>query len=139
MPGRSDQVRILAPTALTSLLLLAVAAAAGVALYRQQTDTAAELGENIGSRRAATNLEETLRDLIALHRDGVERVEPMHARIADLLRDIDAFADKPREKQLAARLGASYDRYHATWRAGGATAAARALLESETLPVCQEL
>ena len=41
MPGRAFQLRIVAPTVLTSLLLLAVCTVVSVYLYSQQTDTAA--------------------------------------------------------------------------------------------------
>jgi two-component system sensor histidine kinase HydH len=134
MPAPDYQLRILAPTALTSVLLLAVCGIASVYLYRQQTDTAAELGENIGSRRAASNLEETLRDLAALHRDGVERVGPILQRIDTLLGEIESFANKPEEQALSEQLAASYRRYRTTdW------ANRRVVLENELLPLCQSL
>src|SRR5437763_11770904 len=111
MPAPAYQLRVVGPTVLTSLLLLAVCAVVSVYLYRQQTGTAAELGENIGSRRAASNLEETLHDLAALHRGGAERVEPIHQRVGALLGQIEAFADKPEEQALAGPLAAGYRRY----------------------------
>src|SRR6266478_1275776 len=118
MPRLGSQLRIVAPTALTSLLLLAVCAVASVYLYRQQTGTAEELGENIGSRQAASNLEETLQDLAAYHRKGDEHVEPLHEKIDQRLIEIESFADKPEEKKLAEELKQSYGRYLSVWQRG---------------------
>ena len=145
MPGRAFQLRVLAPTVLTSLLLAAVCALASIYLYRQQTGTAEELGENIGSRQAASNLEETLRDLTAYHRQENEHVEPLHEKIGQRLAEIESFADKPEEKKLAAQLQESYAKYTAVWLAGGGggtgsrAAAARAEVEETMLPLCQKL
>jgi two-component system, NtrC family, sensor histidine kinase HydH len=143
MPGRLYQWRIVAPTVLTSLLLLAVCAVAAVYLYLQQTATAKELGENIGSRRAASNLEETLRDLAALHRAGGAGVEAIHERIDGHLREIEGFADKPEEKILVPQLKDSYQSYLAAWRGGGSpesrAAAALAVLDKRMLPLCRKL
>jgi len=47
-----------------------------VYFYLQQTAQLV-LGENIGSRGAAVNLENTLIDLLALHNRGVKEVEPV--------------------------------------------------------------
>ncbi|HEX4589484.1 MAG TPA: ATP-binding protein [Gemmataceae bacterium] len=143
MPGRAYQLRIIAPTALTSLLLLAICAIAGIYLYLQQTGTAEELRENIGSRQAASNLEETLQDLAAYHRKGDEHVEPLHEKIVQRLAEIESYADKPEEKHLAAQLKEGYAHYLSVWRSdsesAGRATAARAVLEREVLPLCQEL
>src|SRR5690349_8853437 len=117
MTGHTFHLRIMGPTALTSLLLLALCAFVSVYLYRQQTVSAEELGENIGSRRAASNLEETLRDLAAYHRRGNVHVEPLHEQIDRLLAEIEKYADKPQEQDLAARLVASYRDYQRVWHA----------------------
>ncbi len=143
MPGHASQLRILAPTALTSLLLLAVCAAASVYLYRQQTGTAEELDENIGSRQAASNLEETLQDLAAYHRKGDEHVGPLQEKIVQRLQEIERFADKPEEKKLADQLRQSYGHYLSVWQGGAGSPdraeAARAEIEKNMLPLCQEL
>ena len=139
------QLRIVAPTVLTSLLLVAVCVVVSIYLYGQQTNTADVLKENIDSRRAASNLEETLRDLAALHRAGGAGVEPIHQqRINPLLQDIQTFADKPEEQALAAQVKASYHHYLHVWQTTAGTtaersAAANAVLEHEVLPLCQRL
>src|SRR4051794_40483874 len=140
MPTPGYQLRILGPTALTSALLLAVCGLASAYLYRQQTGTAAELGENIGSRRAASNLEETLRDLAALRRNGVDEVKPIHDRIAALLREIESFADKPEEQILSRQLADAFHRYLvAVHGSAGNAERDRQLLETEMLPLVQRL
>ena len=73
----SDFWRLFAPTALMSLVLAALCAGGAIYLYRQQTISADVLGENIVSRQAAGDLEETLHDMIALHREQATRVEPL--------------------------------------------------------------
>src|SRR5438105_2819025 len=143
MPGRAYQLRIVAPTVLTSLLLLAVCAVVGAYLYVQQTGTAEELTENIGSRQAASNLEETVQDLTAYHRKGDEHVEPLHEKIQHSLAEIESFADKPEEKELTTRLKDSYRDYLVVWAKGAGSAGraddARAVLERNVLPLCQLL
>jgi signal transduction histidine kinase len=128
---------------LTSLLLLAVCTVVGVYLYRQQTGTAEELGENIGSRQAALNLDETLQDLSAYHRKPDEHVEPLHEKILQRLAEIESFADKPEEKKLAAELNESYDHYLKVWQARAGSpkraTAALAVLDGEMRPLCQQL
>jgi two-component system, NtrC family, sensor histidine kinase HydH len=143
MPGRFYQLRIVAPTVLTSLLLLAVCAVAAIYLYLQQSATARELGENIGSRQAASSLEETVRDLAALHRAGGAGVEALHRRINDHLREIEGFADKPKEQALVPQLRDAYASYLSAWQSGGdsatRTADAMRILEKRMLPLCREL
>src|SRR5438270_11706097 len=149
MAGRHYHLRLVGPIALTSLLLLGLCTVVAVYLYRQQARTGDDLHENIGSRWAAANLEGSLEDLVALHRDRLERVEPLHRRIDDVhLPAIERFADKPREKELAAALAASFARYRRHWLsrpAGGGPARDRAarqalrLLQDETLPLCRAL
>jgi two-component system sensor histidine kinase HydH len=140
---QTSQLRLIAPTALTSLLLLAVSATAAVYLYLQQTGTAEELRENIGSRQAASNLEETLQDLVAYHRKGDEHVEPLHEKIVQRLAEIESYADKPEEKRLAEELTEGYEHYLKAWNSSSDNstrgAAARTVLEREVLPLCQDL
>jgi signal transduction histidine kinase len=143
MVGRDYQLRMVAPTVLTSLLLVAVCSVVSVYLYSQQTGTAEELTENLGSRQAASNLEETLQDLAAYLRKGDEHVEPLNEKIESSLAEIRRFADKPQEKALAKELQDSYGRYAASWQAGGPsstrTAAAQEIVDGQMLPLCRQL
>ena len=142
MIGRNYPLRLVALTTGTSLLLLLLCVSGAVYLYRQQQGTANVLKEDISSRRAATNLEEGLRDLIVLHQGRAEHIEPLQVRILERLATIRELADKPEEQALAAELDASFERYLSLWRTGRSVAAHRRaaeLLESETLPDCRRL
>jgi signal transduction histidine kinase len=143
MAGRDYQLRMVAPTVLTSLLLVAVCGVVSVYLYSQQTGTAEELTENLGSRQAASNLEETLQDLAAYLRKGDEHVEPLNEKIEGSLAEIRRFADKPQEKALAKELQDSYDRYAASWQAGtpssARAAAAQGVVDTQMLPLSRQL
>src|SRR5262245_53896255 len=108
MTGWSYQLRLVGPIALTSLLLVGLSGYVAVFLYRQQTTTAAVLAEDIGSRRAAADLEESLSDLAALHRDPHARVGPLHERVANHLRKIRELADKDQEKRMVDALTSAF-------------------------------
>src|SRR5436305_15187399 len=116
MAAKTYHLQMVGPIALTSLLLVLCTAFA-VYLYSQQTATAEALGENIGSRQAAGDLEQSLSDLAALHRNGVPNVEPLHRQVEDQLDKVRELADKPRERELVDELVDSYGRYLRVWRA----------------------
>src|SRR5262249_12555786 len=114
MHWRSDFWRFFAPTALMSLALASLCASGAVYLYRQQLQSADVLGENIESRRAAGDLEETLHDLVALQRNQVLQVDPILDRVRKHLSVISEFADKPEEKQLSAQAAETFGSYLTT-------------------------
>src|SRR5881397_1358650 len=103
MSLRTYPGRLLAGTISASALVLLLCGSVAVYLEREQDRTASVLSENIGSRVAAANAEESLNDLTALHRQGAMEVEPVHERIAGHLAEIDSLADKDRERVLAER------------------------------------
>jgi signal transduction histidine kinase len=110
--------RFLATTALTSLLLLGLCIAVAYVLLDQQNVTAAILDEDVDSRRAAVNLEESLTDLIALHKDKEqpEGVGPIQKRIQEThLPLIEQYSNKEAEKQHAARVASSFQAYLDYW------------------------
>jgi two-component system, NtrC family, sensor histidine kinase HydH len=127
----------------SSLILLVLCGTMAVYFYFQQTRTAEVLGENIGSRGAAVNLENTLNDLLALHDRGVKEVEPVQDKAFQHLQVIEHFVDKPQEQVLAKRLSESLLKYRQLWSANGdsdkSRQAAVTLLRSETLPAVQAL
>jgi two-component system sensor histidine kinase HydH len=147
MFARNPQLRFLRPVALTSLLLVGLCVFTAVFLHRQQAGATEALRENLLSRRAAADLEESLTDLVGLLRERVDRVRFIHEQIDKHLASIRHFADKPKERQLANELSASYDRYSELWREAHAPGADREAglgeaalhLEGETLPACQRL
>jgi two-component system sensor histidine kinase HydH len=130
--------RLLVVTTASSLLLLV--ASVGVAVYvnSEQARTADVLGENVESRRAAANLEETLLDLIELHASGVTAVQPLQDRIASHLQTIEQFADKQDERETVWRIADSFAEYRTQWEKHGSAWAAEQL-RTQMLPACQRL
>ncbi|MBI1913350.1 MAG: hypothetical protein HYS12_01115 [Planctomycetes bacterium] len=139
MPRRYPGLWFVGPVALTSLCLFALSTVTALVLYRQQWSITEDLSENVGSRRAASDLEESLRSLIVLYRQkGNPNFAPLHERIVEHLAAVQRFADKPQEKRQAAALGASFDAYLHKWRDGQVDEAAD-LLQNQTLKLCVDL
>ena len=115
MPRRSPRLWFVGPVALTSLCLFALSIVTALVLYHQQGSITEELSENVKSRRAASDLEESLQSLIGFLRQGNVEVGPLHERIEDHLGTIRKYADKPEEQRQAATLDASFRDYLA-WR-----------------------
>src|SRR6476469_3007606 len=88
------------PIVLISLGLIALAGVMAVFLLRQQAGIAEVMGENIESRRAAADLEESLIDLIGRLENQVEGVATLHQRVEKHLVRIDSFADHEEERVL---------------------------------------
>ncbi|MDB5308085.1 MAG: kinA 2 [Gemmataceae bacterium] len=143
MSLRTYPAQLLVVTAASSCLLLASTAVVAVHLNLERARTAEVLRENIGSRRAAAVLEETLIDLLALESRGVDDVTPLHERVAAHLAEIERFADKQAERDLARRVALSFSSYRQLWENRTATpdAAKRATdhLRGDTLPACTQL
>ena len=141
MALRGYPLRILLTTALTSLLLLTLGASVAWLLYRQQSAKARELEENIGSRRAAVVLEETLAELIAAHRQGRGDVVALQERIEGQLEEIHRLADKEPEDFFWRSLAESFQYYLKQWKRNGAGPAGRGrlvqILQERTLPACR--
>jgi two-component system sensor histidine kinase HydH len=140
---RTYPARLLSYAVLLSLLGLGLCGAVAVYLYRDQSRTAAALGEDIGSRREASDLEQALADLVALHRRGGADVGPIHERAEAHLAEIRRLADKEEEQDLARRTTDSFRAYMEEWagRRPGPDGRLAALgrLESDTLPACRRL
>src|SRR4051812_15344796 len=148
MPSRTLRLRFVWPIVLISVGLISLGAIMATFLLGQQARIADVLGENIDSRRAAADLEESLLDLIALLKDRVEGVSSLHERIEKHITRIKQLADHEEEQNLANHLLLSYQRYRQLWAALPAPTApgheqavreAAALLETETLRRCQDL
>jgi two-component system sensor histidine kinase HydH len=133
--------RLLLATGVSSTLLLASSVGIAAYLNNQQARTADVLNENIGSRRAAADLRETLTDLVARHQSGVTDLESLHERVQTDLNQIKRLADKSGEKALAQRVAESFDTYLGLWRARtgpGGTAVVQYLI-AHTIPACERL
>jgi len=140
--------RFLATIELTSLLLLGLCISVAYVLLHQQNVTAEALNEDVGSRRAAVNLEESLMDLIALHRHPTEGVKPIQDRITSIhLPAIEHYSNKEVEKRYAAQVVASFGAYLDFWKHSAGQAGSRQAigeeaarrLESQTLKECRQL
>src|SRR5437764_8022374 len=119
MPAESAMTRLSYPhrfvalVSLSSLSLLVLCASVAVFLYRMQSDTADVLGEDIGSRQAASDLNDSISKLADRLRQGSGDVAALHEQIAKDLTAITFFANKPEEEELAVKLRASFERYRA--------------------------
>src|SRR5262245_40485000 len=78
MTRLSYPLRFVALVALSSLSLLILCASMAIFLYRMQTITAEALGENIGSRQAAYDLNDSLTLLAERLRQGDGPVDHLH-------------------------------------------------------------
>src|SRR5262245_51801767 len=134
--------RFLVAAALSSLLL-GLCGTVAIGLSREASRTAEVLGEDIDSRRAAADLEETLVNLIALHRRGVTEMGSLHERIEAHLAEIDRYANKDQEREYAHAVAASYRGYLRMWSAGRPSPQRRdsltGHLENDTIPACHRL
>ena len=130
---------------LLSLSLLGLCIVGAVYLDRQQADTAESLGENIGSRRVARNLQVDLGTLVDAVRRRPEQVAEVDRKLERLIAQAQDLADKDEERRLVATIEDSYRRFKEHWRRRSAAASdklaaeALAILETETLPACIQL
>lgn len=131
--------RVLFVSTTGSVLVLLVCGTVAFYLEREQSRTAGVLSENIGSRRAAADLEEALLDLIALEQKEGKDLESLHERIAGHLATIEELADKEQERVLAAQAVNGFEAYLAAWRSGRPVDERIRLLRGDPLTACQEL
>jgi signal transduction histidine kinase len=141
-------LRVTGPAVVVSLVLFASCAAAAFYLYLQQASTAQTLSEDVESRRIAFEIETTLKNLAALVRDGSDQVGTLHERLLHLLAEAHDYADKEKETELLAKLGAALDRYHVQFESRltapdserpAAIKAAVATLEKDAIPTVARL
>jgi len=134
--------RLLLATGASSALLLVLSVAVAGYLNSQQVRTADVLNENIGSRRAAADLRETLSELVTLHtsdKRGLADLDRLHERALSHLGEIERLADKSAEKALAERVSDSFRAYLAQWRSGSNPESATQYLVTHTIPACDRL
>jgi two-component system sensor histidine kinase HydH len=139
---------ITGPTFLVSLLLLSLCTLAAIYLYQQQETYAESVGEDLRSTQVAQDLKNTVHDLAALIRDGREKVDPLHQRIHEQLKQARKLADKDKERELVGKLESTMQRYFQIWESrSDLSAELRAqarqqrlhILEDEALPLCRDL
>jgi C4-dicarboxylate-specific signal transduction histidine kinase len=105
------------PLTLLALCLFTLCVVVAVSLFRQQATLAEVFKENVGSRRAAVELEECLTDLIALEQEHVESVAVLHKRVRKHLNTIAEVADQPNEKELYSLISTAFGHYIQMWDA----------------------
>src|SRR5438132_3891704 len=110
--------RVVAPTVLVSLLLLASCTAVSIYLYRQQWVTAEEYREDVDSRAVAHSLELTMRDLDGLLSSAASDPSRIQAgaadyevRIREMLEKATELADKQFERQSVEEITTHFHRY----------------------------
>src|SRR5258706_10843375 len=137
MSLRQYPTRLLAAATLSSLLLLGVCGTLAVYLEREQARTADVLGEDLGSRKAASDLEEVLDRLVTAQLQGDADQAALRRDADALLDEIDRLADKSEERVLAGEVRRSFDDYRRL--AGVDPEAAVRHLSRDTLPACGRL
>src|SRR5262245_36275627 len=139
MSLRHYPARLLILPTLSSLLLLGLCGTLAVYLAREQTRTAAALGEDIGSRGAAINLEVTLSNLATLHDRNSRDVEALHEQVRADLAEIERFADKPEEQLLAGRVTERFDAYREMWQHSSTPAELAGFIREQVVPAADAL
>lgn len=148
MIARRVAFRFLWPMLLISALLLGLCVFTAITLYREQITFAEVFRENIESRRAAADLEESLVDLRDLVKERPGGLESLHKRIAEHMVDVEKYSDTPRERELFEQLREAYTLYLKRWQTlppasdpdhKQAVEQAITLLEKEVIPPCSGL
>jgi signal transduction histidine kinase len=143
----TPRLRFLWPVTLITACLVTLCAVTAVSLFTQQAAFAGTLRENVEGRRAATELEECLEDLVALEKQRVESVSALHDRVRDHIETLSRYADQPEEHALFTRLSGGFGEYLRRWREvpppghpghERAVRDATAALEAGVLKPCQE-
>ncbi len=123
MLTRRLSLKLLAPTVLVSLLLVAACTAGAFFLNRLHLNASAGLRENVGSMQAAAHLEKIARELVGLLRDSdgdpkshISRIERLNSRLRPLLEESEKLANLQPEQQCVAEIAAGVDSYLDEWR-----------------------
>jgi two-component system sensor histidine kinase HydH len=140
---RDYPLRVLVAACAASVLFLVLCGISALFLYREQSRIAEVVGENVESQRAAIGLQEILTALAASHERLVPDVKPLQDRAQARLTEIESFADKSEERELAHQVALSYQHYREMWRNAQGHADRIPMvvhhLEEDTLPACRRL
>lgn len=139
MPIRTYPARVLVVAVAFCVLILTLCGTVAFRLYGEQDRTATALGEDIGSRGAAINLEATLNNLAVLHDRRSRDIEPLHEQARTDLAEIARFADKDEERRLGGEAAGRFDEYLRQWRAGDPPADLSAFLRADVVPAVETL
>lgn len=139
--------RIAGPTILMCVLFLVSCITAAIYLHHQQSTSLRVLDEDLRSRRIAADILRGLHDLISLIEPRRQEAPPLQRQVQDLLARARQAANMREEARLVGQLEESFGRYLKAWQTQPALDAnaenmvrgANRILETETVPVCQEL
>jgi two-component system, NtrC family, sensor histidine kinase HydH len=116
-------LRVVAPTILVSVLLLASCTVVAVHLHGQQKLTARIFGENVRSHTVAHDLEVSLKDLQSVIErtrqnpsTAASQVEKLHVRIRETIVRGKKIADNDRERTLLTDIEDSFFRHEKAWQ-----------------------
>ena len=141
------RLRYFGPFVLITICLVLLCTFTAISLLDQQSAVTKVFLDNVESRKAAVELEECLRGLLALENDEVETVSRLHDRAALLIRNLERVADQPEERELFRRLTTAFDTYFQHWHDlppknhphhDAARREATGLLEDQVFPPCEE-
>lgn len=141
------RVRYFGPMLLMGVSLIVLCTIVAVSLFIQQSTIAGLLRNSVSGQRAAIELEECLRDLIALEDDRVERVAVLHERVRRLLTAVRDSAGHEDEQERFRLVSTAYEDYLHRWREMPPATDARhevargnatRYLEAAVLKPCQE-
>jgi len=141
MSIRSYPARLLLLATILSVLMMAFCVAIATWLNTAQSTTAEVLRENIGSRREADSLEESLTLLLGMHENRDREVDPVHQRVVWHLERLGELADKPREQELTGQIRIRFADYIDGWDRSGHRTADPATVERlrDCMALCQQL
>jgi signal transduction histidine kinase len=115
-------LKLLAPTVLVSLVLVAACVCGALYLNYLHIETSRVLSENVQSTQAAAQLETTTREIMRLLRSDTvppealaEQVGELNRRAQELRRDTEILANLERERVLVPQLSAGLDEYFRQW------------------------
>jgi two-component system, NtrC family, sensor histidine kinase HydH len=111
----ASHLRYLLPVVLSGMLSFALCAVMAVFLFREQSSSAAALGENIVSHRAAAALEESLEALVNVLDTRPEGVPALNDRAAEHITLARGYVDQPREGELVDQIEHGFARYLDAW------------------------
>ena len=117
MFNRRLALKLLAPTVLVSLLLVAACASGAFYLSHLHVDISGVLSEHIDSTLAAWNLQTAIADLLrALRDDGdPETVNRLNSLVRDRLQKARDLANLDRERELTDQIGDALKDYFQEW------------------------
>ncbi|HEV3438077.1 MAG TPA: ATP-binding protein [Gemmata sp.] len=101
---------------LVTVVLVGLCTVTAVSVFREQARIEAVLRENLGSRKAAVELEECLKSLIDQEQVSLERVATLQEQASGLLEKLFNYADQPKELKLYKDMTEAYKEYILLWR-----------------------